>query len=191
MVWSANLLINPSAETQDTTGWTLTPLDSVTVVENQTLETRYVPFPDDRDKWFDETHILTLLGAAGDYCFRFEETAQMDQILYASDIGTQPLSFQFIGKYKLEQPQNAWDTNILATISLTIYYTDGTNDCFIIPCIKGATHIDRNLINWWLLTINVCIVNALKTLDYIKVTAKTVGCIQILNIDYIELRKEV
>jgi hypothetical protein len=191
VAYSSNILTNPGAETQDISGWIVTPHSSISIIENQTTETRYIPFPDDRDKWLDETHILTLVGNAGDYCFRFLPTAQMEQIMYASDIGVQPVSFQLIGKYKLEQPQNAWDTSVLASISLTIYYTDGTKDYFIIPCIKGATHADRSLINFWILVYAVCTVDADKTLDYVKVIAKTVDCSQILNIDYIELRKEV
>jgi len=365
MAWDDNILVNPSAETQDTTGWVVDPVGSVTVAENQTVGTRYVPFPDSRDKWFNEEHILKLLGPAGDYCFKFEEDAQMSQIIYASDIGggviidsysesnadgsfgltdavtnhicgvgqsftgleivlkscmlymkktnsptgpiyikiyahtgvfgtsslptgaalavsdpieastlpvasqlinftfsgvnkislvngtkyvvtieyanglygtnsvvcgrdasspshagscsvystsggwttyntrdlcfylygdglaTQPAHLQLIGKYKLEQPQNKWDTNVLGTIGLNIYYTDGTNDQFLIPCVKGAEHEDRNLINWWILVYAVCAVTATKTLDYVKVTAKTASCSQLLNIDYMELRMEV
>ena len=77
------------------------------------------------------------------------------------------------------------------TFSLILYYTDGTKDSFIIPCIKGVTHADRTLINNWIIVYNTCAVNALKTLDYAKVIAKTVDCDNILNIDYMELRKEV
>jgi hypothetical protein len=115
----------------------------------------------------------------------------MIQILYASDIGEQPANLQLIGKFKLLQPQNSWDTDVSATISLVIYYTDGTKDYFIIPCIRGATHTDRTLVNNWLIVYNTCEVNADKVLDYVKVIAKTVNCDNILNIDYIELRKEV
>jgi hypothetical protein len=191
MAYGANILVNSSAETQDTSGWTVTPAGSVTVAENQTSSTRYIPYPDSRDKWFNEEHILSLFGPAGDYCFSFSSIAQMEQILYASDVGTQPNSFQFIAKYKLLSAQELWDTNVLATINLTINYTDGTSDYFIIPCIKGATHKDRNLINFWIIVYNICTVNANKTLNYVKVIAKTINCNNILNIDYIELRKEV
>lgn len=193
MAYGANILTNSSAETQDTTGWTVTPNGSVTVLENQTSDTRYIPFPDDRDKWTTWEHQLALFGAAGDYCFLFasDVDSEMSQILYASDIGAQPVSFQLIGKYKLSDMQELWDTNVLGMIQLQINYTDTTNDYFIIPCIKGATHDDRNLINFWILVTNVCTVDASKTLNYVKVVAKTINCSNILNIDYIELRKEV
>ena len=191
MAWGSNLLINQSAETNDTTGWVITPIGTVVATENVTASTRYIPFPDSRDKWISNEHTLSLFGPSGDYCFRFDPTAQMEQILYASDVGSQPVNFQLIGKYKLEQPQYLWDVNVLGMITLTIYYTDGTSDYFIIPCVKGVTHIDRNLSNWWIIVYNICAVTPNKTLSYVKVTAKTINCSQIVNIDYIELRKEV
>ena len=115
----------------------------------------------------------------------------MYQILLASDVGAQPVTFEFIAKFKLSNAQELWDTAVLGIIQLQINYTNGTNDYFIIPCVKGATHDSRNLIDFWLLVTNICAVEASKTLNYVKVVAKTIDCVNVLNIDYIELRKEI
>jgi len=76
---------------------------TVDVIENTTVATRYIPFPDDRDKWIDKNHILSLNGNAGDYCFQLGVNSEMMQILYASDIGAQPANLQLIGKFKLDK----------------------------------------------------------------------------------------
>ena len=189
MAYGANLLINPSAETQDTTGWIV---DGVTVEENVTTETTYFHIINDADGWLGEyDHKLTLVGAAGDYSFVFANTASMQQVLYASDIGATPDSFQFIISFKLNNQQNAWDASVLGRAILEISYDDGLFDYFTIPLVVGLYHVDRNLFNFWIKTILICTMDNTKTIDQITVSIETDNFTQGLYVDYIELRKEV
>jgi hypothetical protein len=192
MSYGANILINPSAETQDTTGWTIDPVGSVIVEENITDETRYIPFADDYEQWTDLQHLFILKGAAGDYCFVFasDGDAEMSQILYASDIGAQPTTFQVICKFKLDNEQNRWDNTVFGFSTLKISYDDSTFDYFHIPFVVGIKTSTRYLTNFWVLVQTICEVNASKTLDYVQVSAKSSDFIYGLKIDYIELRKE-
>ena len=191
MSYGANLLINPSAETQDTSDWTV---NGVTVEENTTVETTYSHIINDADGWLGQyDHKITLVGAAGDYCFVFasDVDSSMTQILYASDIGATPDSFQFIVSFKLANQQNAWDASVLGRAILEIYYDDGLFDYFTIPLVTGLYHVDRNLVNFWVKTVLVCTMDNTKTIEQITVSIETDNFTQSLNVDYIELRKEV
>ena len=189
MAYGSNILINPSAETQDTTGWTV---NNVTVEENITSETRYIPIVDAYEKWSEQQHEFILEGAAGDYCFVFasDSDADMYQILYASDIGEQPESFQFNCKFKLINEQPRYDNTVFGFAQLSIAYTDNTFDYFHIPFIIGIKTSSRYLLNYWVLVQAVCEVNSDKTIDYIKISAKSSNFIYGLRIDYMEIRKE-
>lgn len=190
MAYGADILTNGSAETQDTTGWTL--VGDVIVEENTTEETRYIPIVDDRDVWMEEQQTLTLVGPAGDYSFVFasDSDASISQILYASDVGAQPVSFELVCKWKLMLPQDLWDNKVMAMARLKISYTDNSFDYFIIPLVKGVSHSDRTLINNWLIVYSICTVFSGKTISYVEVSAATTSCTKGLHIDYIELRKE-
>lgn len=189
MAYGSNLLINPSAETQDTTGWTVI---GVTVAENQTVRTTYDWGINDAFFWLgDYTHRLIVVGPAGDYHFVLEASASMEQVLYASDIGSTPNSFQFIASFQIPTAQNAWDPNILAKATARFDYTDGYIDFFQIPLVKGITHKDRNLINFWLYNSLICDMDTAKNISQITVSVETLGLTGGILLDYIELRKEV
>ena len=115
----------------------------------------------------------------------------MYQILYASDIGATPDSFQFIISFKLANQQNAWDPSVLGRAILKIDYNDGLFDYFTIPLVTGLYHVDRNLVNFWVKTVLVCTMDNTKTIEQITVSIETDNFTQSLNVDYIELRKEV
>ena len=188
MPYGSNLITNPSAETMDTTGWVV---DNVTVEENTTLETTYEHILNDEDGWLGEyDHKLTVEGPAGDYAFIFasDSDAYMTQILYASDIGDQPASFQFNCKFKIANAQDTWDPLVKGWAKLDIIYSDNSHDWFFIPFVKGLDHVNRNLFNFWLLVQNVCIVDANKTLVSAEIKIETFDFG--LKVDYIELRKE-
>ena len=191
MSYGTNLIVNPSAETQDTSNWTV---DGVTVEENTTVATTYSHIINDADGWLGQyDHKIALVGAAGDYCFVFasDADASMYQILYASDIGATPDSFQFIISFKLANYQNAWDPSVLGKAILKIDYDDGLFDYFTIPLVKGLYHVDRNLTNFWIKTVLVCAMDNTKTIEQITVSIETDNFTQGLYVDYIELRKEV
>jgi len=157
MSYGSNLLTNPSADTQDTSGWTVT---GVTVEENETVRTTYDWGINDAFFWLgDYTHRLVVEGPAGLYHFVLEASASMEQILYASDIGATPNSFQFIVNFQIPTTQNAWDPNILAKATAKIEYSDSDIDYFQIPLVKGINHEDRNLINFWLHNPLICDMN--------------------------------
>ena len=191
MAYGANLLVNPSAETQDTTGWVV---DGVTVEENTTVATNYSHITNDADGWMGQyDHKISLEGAAGDYCFVFasDADASMQQVLYASDIGATPESFQFIISFKLANAQNAWDPNVLGKAILEIKYDTGLFDYFTTPLVTGLYHVDRNLVNFWLLNTLICDMDTAKTIEQITVSIETDNFTQGLYVNYIELRKEV
>lgn len=189
MAYGSNLIINPSAETQDTTGWTVS---GVTVEENITAEITYSHIINDADGWLGEyDHKLTVVGPAGDYAFILEDTASMQQILYASDIGATPDSFQFVISFQLITQQNLWDSNVLAKALAKFEYDDGTIDYFMIPLIKGLSHVDRNLFNWWLKTILICAMDNTKIITQVTIKIETLALTDGLKVDYIELRKEI
>jgi hypothetical protein len=193
MTYGLDILINGDAETQDTTGWTITPNGSVTVEENTTLPTQYIAIVDDLEDDLDNPWLtLPLEGPAGDYNFMFESENDitMSQILYASDIGAQPESFQFNCKFKLVKPQDYWDTTVFGFAQLKIEYDDGTFDYFMIPFVKGAEHEDRYVFNFWIVVSTVCTVNVDKTLVSATVAIRSINCNKGLKIEYIELRKE-
>lgn len=192
MAYGSNILTNPSAETQDTTGWTITPVGSITVEENTTIGVEYIPIVDEREEWSSQKQSFMAVGAAGDYCFVFasDGDALMTQILYASDIGSQPVSFQLTCRFKFINQQDSWDNTVLGFAQLKIAYSDTTFDYFLIPFVKGVEHEDRYLYDFWVFVQNVCAVNADKTLTYVEVSARSSDCVNILHIDYIELRKE-
>jgi hypothetical protein len=193
MAYGDNLLVNPSAETEDMSGWIVTPEDSVTVEENITEETEYLPEVDGHSIWSEQEKIFVLEGPAGDFCFIFasDGDAEMSQILYASDIGTQPESFQFNIKFKLTTEQDLWDNSVLGFSTFKIIYTDNTVDYFLIPLIIGVKSSDRYLFNFWVLVQNICTVDEDKVLDYVEISVKASDFINGLKIDYIELRKEI
>ena len=189
MAYGANILTNPSAETQDTTGWVV---NNVTVEENTTEGTRYIPIVDDYEKWSDQQQEFILEGGAGDYCFVFasDGDADMYQILYASDVGEQPESFQFNCRFKLINEQPRYDNTVFGFAKLAIAYDDNTFDYFHIPFIIGVKTSSRYLLNYWVLVQAVCDVASGKTLEYIKVSAECSDFIYGLRIDYMEIRKE-
>lgn len=189
MSYGDNLLTNPSAETQDMTGWTY---DSVTVEENFTQATIVDVYIKDLRVTMEPDVYIGIDEASGEYAFVFasDSDAYMTQILYASDVGDQPTTFQFNCKFKMDTAQDPWDNSINGFAKLTIAYDDGTYDYFTIPLVRGLDHVDRNLFDFWLLVQNVCVVDANKTLSSVTVGIYTFEFAQHLRVDYVELRKE-
>lgn len=193
MVWGNNLINNPSAETQDLSYWTVTPVSKVTVEENETIGLKYLPITDDRETWNEDTYKeFMIYGLSGTYSFVFTPyfDIEMHQIIYASDMGEDPENFQFNLKFKYDIAQNYWDTTVLALGICTIVYTDGTKDYFHIPCVRGTNTSDRFLVDWWTMVYATCAVNTDKVINYVKVAIKTISCNKILYVDLVELRKE-
>lgn len=98
--YSRNLLVNPDAETGVLTGWE--EIVNVTVVEG---------------------------GVKGDYCFRFEPVASMQQ---TASVAGQPPELKFLAKFL-----PGWDVSSLADvkaeIAVELHYADGTIGRYLIP----------------------------------------------------------
>lgn len=190
MGWGVNLINNPSAETQDTTDWSV---NNVYVEENITSGLKYLPIIDERETWNEDTYkSFAIYGPSGTYCFVFasDNDANMSQVLYASDIGVQPDSFQFNVKFKLSSKQDYWDTSVLGMAKLSIFYTDGTKDDFIIPCIRGVYISDRFLVDFWTMVYTICNVNTEKVLNYVQIYISKISDSRTMYLDLVELRKE-
>jgi hypothetical protein len=122
--------------------------------------------------------------------FASDNDANMSQVLYASDIGVQPDSFQFNVKFKLSSKQDYWDTSVLGMAKLSIFYTDGTKDDFIIPCIRGVYISDRFLVDFWTMVYTICNVNTEKVLNYVQIYISKTNDSRTMYLDLVELRKE-
>ena len=191
MAWDVNLLTNPSAETQDMTGWTS---NGVSTEEKTTVATS-------KDVYISDTHVVLasegvyigIDGSTGEYAFIFasDADADMHQIIYASDLAGSPENVQFVCRYKLKIAQNAWDNSVLGLAKLKIAYTDSTFDYFVIPLILGVKASTRYFTDFWILVRNTCPVDTDKTIDFLEVRAVADNCENGLLIDYFELREEI
>ena len=189
MAWGANLLTNPSAETQDMTGWTSS---GVSTEEKTTTALKENVHIKENDVTINDTTYVGIDGLSGTYAFAFgsSSNAYMYQVLLASDIGDQPENVQFVCAYKLKEQQNTWDSTVVGYAKLKIAYDDGTFDYFIIPLILGVKTATRYLTDFWVLVRNTCAVDSDKTLTYIEVRGIADKCEYDLLIDYYEFRKE-
>ena len=108
MAWGSNLLTNPSAETQDMTGWTSS---GVSTEEKMTSASKIDVHVKDNDVTLDPATYLGIDGTTGEYAFIFasDSDAYMYQVIYASDLAGSPANIQFVCNYKLKIQQNAWD----------------------------------------------------------------------------------
>jgi hypothetical protein len=193
MAYGANLLLNNSAETQDTTLWVISPLGSVTALEKTTPSASLLSNVDGYETPLPTPFKIMVDGGMGEYAFSFSPLSDitMYQILLASDIGAQPVSFQFNARFKLQIEQELYDNSVNGFVQLEIIYSNSTRDYYIIPFVKGITHINRYLFNNWLISENVCLVDSVKILSSVKVTIRSINCPSNLLVDYIELRKEL
>jgi hypothetical protein len=189
MAWGDNLLTNPSAETQDMTGWTYS---GVSVEEKTTVASvEDVNIAELNVNLGMEVHI-GLDGMTGEYGFIFasDADASMYQVIYASDLTGSPENVQFVCRYKLKISQNVWDNSVLGYAKLKIAYDDSTFDYFVIPLILGVKVSTRYYTDFWILVRNTCAVDTDKTIDYLEVRAEADKCTNLLLIDYFELREE-
>ena len=189
MAWGANLLTNPSAETQDMTGWTSA---GVSTEEKTTVVTYKDVFISDTHVVMDPDVYIGIDGTTGEYAFLFasDSDAYMYQVILASDLAGLPENIQFVCRYKLKIAQNAWDNSVLGYAKLKIAYTDSTFDYFVIPLILGIKDSTRYFTDFWILVSNTCEVDADKTIESLEVRAVADKCVKNLVIDYFELREE-
>ena len=189
MAWGSNLLTNPSAETEDMTGWTS---DGVSTEENTTSAAVANVHVKENDVTINNTVYVGIDGLSGEHSFVFasDTDAYMYQVIYASDIGAQPDNIQFSCNYRLKIQQNSWDNTVMGYAKLKIAYDDGTFDYFIIPLVLGVKTSARYLTDFWVLVRNICEIDADKTLTYAEVRGVANQCENNLLINYYELRKE-
>ncbi len=188
MGWSANLLTNPNAATQDTTGWGTS--GTVEIQENQALDPSYIAHVvDNHLYWADYTHLVAIEGGLGAYHFRVLGDSHMQQeVVLASDASKLRMNATF----QLQAPQKDWDPEVLAKAIAYVSYVDGSRDFWFIPLVQGVTYPGHNLINFWLYISTTFELPEEKTPDEAKVKIRahqklTDG----INIDTIELRQYI
>ncbi len=193
MGYSANYLTNPSAETGDTSGWTISPEGSVTAEEKTEVGEELAPIKfliGDRSGWLERPTLLEMQ-STGAYNFLLIATASMSQIVTSGTFGSTPLDFKVTIAYKLVNAQDLWDANIRAKVNIIISYTDGGQDVFVIPCVLGLTYPGRNLANFWIYIESICTVANGKTASQVSIEIETISLQDGLLVDYIELRKNL
>ena len=90
----------------------------------------------------------------------------------------------------MSSKQDYWDTSVLGMAKLSIFYTDGTKDDFIIPCIRGVYISDRFLVDFWTMVYTICNVNTEKVLNYVQIYISKTNDSRTMYLDLVELRKE-
>lgn len=193
MAYSGNYLTNPSAETGDTSGWTIVPEGSVTAEEKTEIgeELAAIKFlVGDRSGWIERPTLLEMQ-LTGAYNFLLASDASMSQIVTSGTFGSTPLDFKVTIAYKLVNAQDLWDANVRAKVNIIISYTDGGQDVFVIPCVLGLTYSGRNLANFWIYIESICTIANGKTASQVSVEIETISLQDGLLVDYIELRKNL
>jgi len=195
MSYEDNLLINPSAETGDTTGWDVI---DVTVVGGTTPETDLgVKIGESHEiylnKWMNAYRVrLTFSGADGTNYFLLASDASMEQAVSSGDIGDLPdIDFKVTVDFKLTTAQNLWDASVKGKVQMEILYSDETKDIFTIPCVVGISYEGRDLVNSWLQAIANCDIRNDLGITSITITATTASLTDGLKIDKIELQKNL
>ena len=216
MAWGATLLLNGDASFGDTSHWnvgvtldasrmpilddrdhdlgvTRVLYDATINAEVEANSTVAVDIEaktelNQESDWID-TPRLVLEGLDGTYCFVMAATGSMWQQLAQAAIGDTPDNFQLNASFKLPTAQELYDANILATITAWVYYNDGKNDTFVIPCVVGVNTSDHNLINDWLL-VSATLATRDAIVKKVKITITTSGLTGGLKVNYVELRKQ-
>lgn len=193
MGYSANYLTNPSAETGDTSGWTISPEGSVTAEEKAEIgeELAAIKFLiGDRSGWLERPTLLEMQ-LTGAYNFLLASDASMGQIVTSETFGSTPSDFKVTIAYKLVNAQDLWDANVRAKVNIIISHTDGSQDVFVIPCVLGLTYSGRNLANFWIYVESICTIANGKTASQVSIEIGTTSLQDGLLVDYIELRKNL
>jgi len=152
MAYKANIVVNPSAETGDMTGW-----DSA----NVTVEGGSTPTIDLRVRigdthtilwggWLDAYRVkLSYVGDDGTHYFLLAPNANMDQsILSGFEVDFK--DGKLICRFKFVTDQNLWDATVIGIACADIVYDDESKAKFIIPCVKGIALTGRNQLNSWI-----------------------------------------
>lgn len=191
-----NLLLNSEAELGDTTAWAA---NNVTVEEASTntgvnLELEMGESGEDSKLWGNwmayDIPKLVLLGWDGTYYFLFDATGTLIQVL-DDEIGELPVTFQSDIKFKLVTAQDLWNAQVKGRVTLAVLYSDGTNDIFIIPLVRGINYTGHELLNSWINLIATFALRENLGVTSITVTGATDGLTGGLKVDWIKLRKQV
>jgi len=164
MSYGDNLITNPSAETGDTSDWTVF---NVTVQEGA-----------------GETHYFLLDNTAYMY-----QTISPETIGDKPDI-----DFKVTIDFKLVTAQELYDSDVKGWVTIEISYSDGTKGEFRVPCVLGINIEGRDLGSSWLRTEAICkVVYASDNVDIdsILVRIETSSLTDGLEVDQIKIEKNL
>jgi len=158
MAYKANIVVNPSAETEDMTGW-----DSA----NVTVEGGTTPIIGLKVKigdsfvilwggWMDDYKPkLSYIGDDDTHYFLLASDANMDQAIL-SGFEVDFKDGKLICRFKFVTAQELWDATVIGIACADIIYDDESISKFIIPCVKGITFTGRNQLNSWIREEAIC-----------------------------------
>lgn len=159
MAYKANIVVNPSAETGDTTGWD---------VANVTVEGGSTPIVRLKVKigdsftilwggWMDDYAVqLAYVGSDNTHYFLLASDADMVQsILSGFEVDFK--DGKLICKFKFVADQNLWDATVIGIACADVIYDDESVSKFIIPCVKGISLAGRNQLNSWIQEEAICL----------------------------------
>jgi len=164
MSYGDNLITNPSAETEDTSGWN---------VSNVTVE------PGESG-----THYF-LLGATA-YMYQTISSATIGD--------KPDIDFKVTIDFKLVTAQELYDSDVKGWVNIIISYTDGTKGEFRTPCVLGIDREGRNLSGGWLRAEANCKVSYSSSeidIDNILVRIEASGLTDGLQVDQVKLEKNL
>ena len=172
MSYGPNLLINPDAETGDTTGWDAV---NVTVVGGTIPVVALKHKIGDSGGWMDSvTPQLAFEGLDGTHYFNLAPEAVFSQTVLAADIGVLPdFDFEVDLDFKLSSAQELEDATVKGWLEVEILYSDESTDLYVIPCVVGIVTTERELFNYWLRATANCFLRANLGLTSITITVRT------------------